>query len=113
MPRAQALADDTAVRWTYLDAPQLLKHLLGLRCDKSRGEVELVYLWYDTGLDDALAHRQEITRFAGLIDEDGFEDKLHFRSITYQELFAALARSEARLPAGWATYMVRRYMQIQ
>jgi hypothetical protein len=109
LPRAQALVNDKGVSWRYLDAPQLLKHLLGLRSDTSLGEVELVYLWYDIGLDDAIAHREEIGRFADAVKEDNPDDAVRFRSMTYQELFATLALSEAELPAGWATYMRRRY----
>jgi restriction endonuclease-like protein len=111
--RAQALANDESARWNYLDASQLLKHLLGLRSDKSPGEVELLYLWYDTGLDDAIAHREEIERFAALVKEDNADDAVQFRSMTYQELFGALVRSEAALPAEWVTYMSRRYFQGQ
>jgi hypothetical protein len=113
LPRAQALANDKSARWHYLDASQLLKHLLGLRSDTSPGEVELLYLWYDTGLDDALAHREEIERFTDAVKEDSLEDALQFRSMTYQEVFAALVLSEAELPSGWTTYMSRRYFKLQ
>jgi hypothetical protein len=113
LPRAQALANDESARWNYLDASQLLKHLLGLRSDKSSGEVELLYLWYDTGLDDAVAHRAEIERFAAIVEEENAEEAVRFRSMTYQELFGALVLSEAVLPSGWATYMSRRYFQPQ
>jgi hypothetical protein len=113
LPRAQALVNDKGVSWRYLDAPQLLKHLLGLRSDKSSGEVELLYLWYDTGLDDAVAHRAEIERFAAIVEEENAEEAVRFRSMTYQELFGALVLSEAALPSGWATYMSRRYFQPQ
>jgi hypothetical protein len=113
LPRAQALANDESARWHYLDASQLLKHLLGLRSDKSPGEVELLYLWYDTGLNDAVAHREEIERFAAIVAEENAEEAVRFRSMTYQELFGALVLSEAALPSGWATYMSRRYFQSQ
>lgn len=111
LPRAQALVNDKSIRWNYLDASQLLKHLLGLRCDTSPGEVELLYLWYDTGLGDAIAHRMEISRFAEAVQEDNPEDCLHFRSMTYQELFASLADRAGELPSGWATYMSARYFR--
>jgi hypothetical protein len=113
LPRAQALANDESARWNYLDAPQLLKHLLGLRTDTSPGEVDLLYLWYDTGLDDASAHSEEIGQFADAVKEDNPRDAVQFRSMTYQELFAALVVSEAELPSEWATYMKRRYFQIR
>jgi hypothetical protein len=105
LPSAQALADHLRGGWTYLDVPQLLKHLLGLRSDTSLGEVELLYLWYDTGLDDAFAHRAEITRFEDAIGEDN----LRFRAMTYQELFESLKPADAELPPGWATYLSERY----
>ena len=113
LPRAQALANNESARWRYLDASQLLKHLLGLRSDKSPGDVELLYLWYDTGSDDAVAHREEIERFAAIVKEENAEDAVCFRSMTYQELFGALVLSEAVLPSGWATYMSQRYFQSQ
>jgi hypothetical protein len=105
LPRAQALADHLRGTWRYLDVPQLLKHLLGLRSDKSLGQVELLYLWYDTGLRDAVAHRAEIARFTDAIVEDDFG----FRAMTYQELFASLDSADTQLPPGWATYMSERY----
>jgi hypothetical protein len=109
LPRAQILADDKSVRWNYLDAPQLLKHLLGLRSDRSPGEVELLYLWYDTGLDDAIAHRTEVARFADAIAEDIPENSVPFRAMSYQEIFQPLAGDDTQLPSGWTTYMSGRY----
>lgn len=101
--RAQQLAGRLAARWHYLDAAQLLKHMLGLACE-SEESATLLYLWYDTGLDDAQAHRTEVVMFA----EQVHGDRVGFRSCTYQEAFAALPAG-AETVAGWREYMAARY----
>jgi len=103
LPRAQQLAGQLSARWEYLDAAQLLKHMLGLAND---GEIPctLLYLWYDTGLPDAAAHRSEITRFADLIAGD----RIAFRARTYQEAYDAILDRDQPVD-GWYEYMKARY----
>lgn len=67
----------------YLDAPQLLKHILGLTWVKSGPQhFEMLYLWYEVSSPEAERHRFEISQFQELIG-----DEVHFREMTYQELF--------------------------
>ena len=69
----------------YLDAPQLLKHILGLKTEYGEQGFELLYLWYKVDSDEASQHEREIKRFASFIDSD-----LSFYTRTYQEVFQAL-----------------------
>lgn len=100
---AQQVAGQLAARWHYPDVAQLLKHMLGLACESDE-PATLLYLWYDTGLDDARAHRDEMEMFAELVHRD----RVAFRACSYQEVFEAL-------PAGtqpvteWREYMTARY----
>lgn len=103
LSRAQQLAGQLAARWVYLDAAQLLKHMLGLASD-GEAPATLFYLWYDTGLEDAHAHRREVEMFAEAVHGD----RVTFRSASYQEVFAALPAG-AEPVAGWRQYMTERY----
>jgi hypothetical protein len=102
LPRAQAMAARLSGAWSYLDAGQLLKHMLGLSNDGCA--TELLYLWYDTGLDDAVGHREELGRFAAGVAGD----KIELRARTYQDVFHALQQSGGAPPA-WMEYMGTRY----
>lgn len=99
---AQRLADNLRPQWLHLDVPQLLKHMLGLASD-GEAPKSLVYLWYDTGLPDAGAHRAEIDRFAAAVAGD----RIAFVSRTYQDLFGCLSPEPS--PDGWHAYIGGRY----
>lgn len=101
--RAQQAVGRLAARWHYLDAAQLLKHMLGL-ASESEEPGTLLYLWYDTGLEDARKHRDEVVMFA----EQVAGDRVGFISRTYQEAFAALPAGDEPV-AGWREYMAGRY----
>lgn len=105
--RAQQLAGRLAARWHYLDSAQLLKHMLGL-ASESEEPATLLYLWYDTGLEDARIHRDEVAMFA----EQVSGDRVGFVSCTYQEAFAALPAG-AEPVAGWREYMAARYFCLR
>ena len=69
----------------YLSANQLLKHILGLWNTDGAG-FELIYLWYEVpGTSDSDRHKAEVEIFKGRIGNE-----VNFRSITYQQLFAAI-----------------------
>lgn len=85
----------------YLDAPQLLKHMLGLA---HAGIRHLIYLWYDIGLADAVEHRREVEAFAAAVAGDS----VSFSAATYQEVFAAIDQDLEPVP-GWRRYMLDRY----
>ena len=68
--RCQDLAAGIGKGVTFhrLGAGQLLKHALGLaRVFGVREPVKLLYLWFDTGCDQAKEHREEIDRFQAYI----------------------------------------------
>ncbi|MFC2009758.1 hypothetical protein ACFLT3_02385 [Chloroflexota bacterium] len=68
--------------FTFLDVPQLLKHILGLTTKFGPRGFELVYLWYDFPSREADKHRQEIEQFKYAIGDD-----VILKDMTYQDLF--------------------------
>lgn len=106
--QAQGLANEVRGRWKYLDVPQLLKHMLGLRSEQPEATVQLIYVWYDTDLDDAKAHRVEVERFSDSIAGDD----VRFNAISYQELFKSLRDSSPDSSPEWAAYLFQRYFSV-
>jgi hypothetical protein len=100
---AQQLAVRLRPEWIRLDAPQLLKHMLGLAHDPDK-PATLLYLWFDTGKPDAADHLREINLFAGAVAGDC----VAFRAETYQSAFAKLGNGAGPI-AGWHAYMKDRY----
>ena len=101
LPRCEQLARDLrdrTVTFAYLDAPQLLKHALGL-FNQDR-PATLFYLWYEEGAEGQ-AHKQEIATFASQIDR-----QLGFRFSSYQE---ALHRLHRNSDSDHAAYLANRY----
>lgn len=104
LPGAQALAEAPSTD-RHLDAPQLLKHLLGLASMRTPHRADaLLYLWFDTGRDDAKKHAAEVNRFASHVAGD----VVQFLSVTYQQVFARLGNAEPR--PGWWEYVEGRYL---
>lgn len=67
----------------YLDAAQLIKHILGLKNSKYKENFTLLYLWYDVpGTEESKEHQKEIEAFASIAKADGID----FRHITYQKV---------------------------
>ena len=107
LPRCQQLAADIAAgseSFRKLDAPQLLKHALGL-AQNAPGRFSLLYLYFDDANDSASAarHRAEIGRFAERIDTG-----ISFRAMTYQALAARLA-GEGGVDTEYLEYLRGRY----
>lgn len=100
---AQELASRLRPEWIRLDAPQLLKHLLGLAHDPTR-PTSLLYLWFDTDLPDAALHRDEAGTFADAVADGA----IAFRATTYQTVFQRLAVPSSPVD-GWYGYMQERY----
>jgi len=106
LPRCQQLAGRLhrrELQFRYLNAPQLLKHVLGL-AQPSVGRFTLFYLWYAIQSDEARTHREEIKAFA---DETGSE--LDFRVLTYQEFFAKALRDLGAEHVAYLSYLGERY----
>lgn len=112
LPHCQALAESLGktVYFHHLDAVQLLKHLLGLANDPAghsmshvgwERRVTLLYLWFDTGCNEARSHRLEVAAFAELVDRH-----VDFRSMTYQELFDRLS---GKVEPTYEKYLEARY----
>ena len=105
LPRCQALAEDLQQgreRLKHLNAPQVLKHALGLAVNGLRTST-LVYLYYDRPGRESTAHRAELERVVTRL-----KPEIDVRVTTYQALFGAL-RATPGLDRGYIDYLSRRY----
>lgn len=101
----QKLAEDIHARsktFRNLDAPQLLKHALGLA--NTRQPFELYYLYYDVPGRESGVHRSEIDDFGSLVAED-----FPFHVGTYQEVYARIRAQAADCDAAYLAYLDARY----
>lgn len=90
----------------YLDAAQLIKHILGLKKQLGKSGFTLLYLWYDVIGNDGLEHRKEIEKFA----EIAKKDKIKFRHITYQEVIINLSKEFYSGNETHINYLTDRYL---
>ncbi len=108
LPACQKLAEDLrdgVEVFKYVEAPQLLKHVLGLR--RQYREAQLVLLWFQVDAEESEAFATEIDRFAEAVDES-----LGFRAITYQDVFGRIAEEPAATPE-YRAYLQARYFPSQ
>lgn len=91
-------------RFHFLDAAQLLKHMLGL-AHSADGNWTLCYLWLDPGGEEAELHAQEITDFTRSIVDDASA----FQAITYQVLFSRLSLAAGNEHGQYLAYLRDRY----
>jgi hypothetical protein len=108
IPALRAIAsrccDPNATDFTYLDVPQLLKHMLGLR-RRAGPHGHLAYLYYDVPGREGTVHLDEIAHFTQAAARDGVQ----FSSVPYQSVLLRLA--EQRSHHGmWVDYMAERYL---
>ncbi len=89
--------------FAYLDAPQLLKHILGLTMAYGPTGFELLYLWYEVPSKEAQRHRCEIADF-----NDHLGGEVRFRAMTYQELYGSLKKC-ANSDQDYLLYLGDRY----
>ena len=106
LPGCQRVAEslrDSKVVFQFLDAAQLLKHMLGLatNCQTWR----LCYLWFSLDGTEAQSHAQEIRHFSDLLGPDA----ANFVSISYQDLFGTLARMLGEEHKDYVDYLRGRY----
>jgi len=109
LPKAQQLAEDLQHgrrHFTYLDAPQLLKHTLGLKSQDFAG-FSLLYLYFDAVGPEADEHRREITRLQERLDAG-----IGFRTLTYQDLVSRLAVARADGVDLYLEYLTSRYVGV-
>jgi len=98
--------EKTKTSFSFLDVPQLLKHILGLTKKFGKRGFELLYLWYDYHPSlEAEKHRQEIRDF-----EKSISSEVLFRQMTYQELFVKI-RNSNRASADYVNYLADRYFK--
>ena len=105
LPACQALAEDLQAgreRLKHLNAPQLLKHALGLAVNGLRTSA-LVYLYYDRPGRDSATHRAELARIVARL-----EAEIDLRVTTYQELFGVLSATPG-LDREYVDYLKQRY----
>lgn len=96
-------------KYRYLNALQLIKHLMGVRCSwKNKANIKLVYIFYDALGHDGADHRDEISTFNDFIEE---ATGVGFNYISYQEVICNLME---KLPYDehkeYLTYIAERYL---
>jgi hypothetical protein len=90
----------------YLDVPQLLKHILGLKTAYGEEGFLLIYLWYEYPSINSDRHNQEIQTFITCIGNE-----IDFRAMTYQELFKSIS-SIPGINKDYLSYMQERYFAL-
>lgn len=116
LPKCENLAkriheeEQRGTSFIYLDAPQLLKHILGLTTTFGSTGFELLYLWYEVPSSEAARHCTEIKNFGKYIG-----DEVCFRDMTYQELFEAINKLPItdRDYISYLSYLRERYFPHQ
>jgi len=97
------LLQSGSVVFRRLDAAQLLKHMLGLASQESRGS--LLYLWYEYPGAEAAEHRKEIEEFGTAL-----RPELGFRSLTYQQVLNDLLPRLGVEAIEYVRYLSDRYL---
>ncbi|NDV47904.1 hypothetical protein D0T49_12690 [Paludibacter sp. 221] len=93
-------------KFRYLDAPQLMKHILGLKKKHNKTGFRLLYLWYDVVGKEGYEHRKEIEQFA----EIAKKDNINFSHITYQEVIIKLSKEFYVGNESYCDYITDRYL---
>ena len=106
-PRCQALAERLhagARPYRWLNAPQLLKHILGLHRSAPPGG-SLLYLWYQVPGATGDEHAAEAASFAAVALADGID----VRTLSYQRLYRKLEEGASAEHRDYLTYLGERY----
>ncbi len=107
LSRCQLLADQyrdkTARPFVYLNAPQLLKHALGLANTLGTG-FELWYIYFDFDEPMSDTHKDEIDKFKSLLDVE-----LQFKAFRYQEIVSKLALQAVGAESDYLKTLRERY----
>jgi hypothetical protein len=102
-------------KYHYLDAAQLIKHILGVtnslknNIEEKNTEITLVYLWYDAFGTEGAMHREEIEDFRKTI-EDATSQKIKVRHATYQEVICNLCEILGDSHRDYLNYVTERYL---
>ncbi|MCL1593330.1 MAG: hypothetical protein M3132_03130 [Actinomycetia bacterium] len=95
--------EDGSMRFDHLGVAQLIKHALGLKNAHGADGFRLLYLWYDWPGAASDSHRDEIDRFAQIV-----QGAFDFETLTYQELIVGLRKIPEPRP-GYLSYLEDRY----
>ena len=109
LPHCQKLAENLLdENYKYLDAAQLLKHMLGL-ANANKRQWKLLYLWFDPGGSAGEKHQKEIDHFIDAVNGDGKK----VCAMTYQSLFNRLSAipDAQHEHADYKNYLAQRYFQ--
>lgn len=106
LPNCQALAIGFRELgpFKYLDAPQVLKHALGLARRKT-ATYDLYYIYFDWTCPEGKIHADEVARFGNMVG-----DEIRFRALTYQDLFKRLNKTIRPDDALYMEYLTARYL---
>ena len=108
IPKLKALAETIVqqsgarTNFEYLDAPQLIKHVLGLKSSYGSSFC-LLYLWHKLNSREAKQHGEELACFSDII-----KDEVGFRIITYQDLYIGI-RHLPDVDSLYIEYLEQRY----
>jgi len=115
LPKCESLAkfihgeNGRKTSFSYLDVPQLLKHILGLKSQPDAKPFKLIYLWYEYPSKESEKHHIEIEKFVNYLGHE-----VSFSDMTYQELFKALSMSTSQLAdKDYLSYLRERYFSGQ
>ncbi len=89
----------------YLDAAQLLKHILGLSRSSKR-KFLLLYLHYAVPGPAGAKHESEISDFVAVAQLDG----VTVRALTYQDVIVRLLRAGTDADSAYLDYIAERYL---
>ena len=107
LPRCQDLAkrlSHEVKMFRHLDAPQLLKHAIGLK--RAHPTDALTLLWFDPFHRNGHALQREIQVFEELVDVE-----LGFNALKHQTVFQRL-RAESHADSEYVEYLESRYFSI-
>lgn len=87
------------------DAPQLLRHIVGLKTMYGEGKFILLYLWYEAVSEESKKHENEMKLFKSYVDET-----VEFQTVTYQEIFHFLRIYQDK-HSNYIEYIKQRYFE--
>lgn len=91
------------ITFKWLHAEQLLKHILGL--SNSGLQWRLLYLWYEIPSRESYEHLSEIIKLSSFLEAD----RIHFKFMSYQTLFAAIQSYAGEIDRDYLSYLGERY----
>lgn len=94
------------LKFEYLHATQLIKHILGLKNQTDKSKFRLLYLYYDTPGISSYIHHKEIEEFKGI----ALDDDIMLHSLSYQDLIVRLANDFREDHPEYIEYITDRYL---